>query len=116
MDKVLIFIKDIIKSIILGLIISLILILISTLGAILIKRDGAKVTLEVVRSTLFVVGGLGLIVYSAFILKRDARRSLENEKQWKERFQIINFVNVLLIVNVVILVSGVVIDNIRYYL
>ncbi|MBZ9607032.1 hypothetical protein G9F73_004190 [Clostridium estertheticum] len=116
MDKILIFIKDIIKSIILGLIISLILILISILGAILVIHGGTKVTLEIVRSTLFIVGGLGLIVYSGFILKRNARRSLRNDKQWKERFQVINFVNVLLIVNIMILISGIVIDDIRYYL
>lgn len=116
MNKILIVIKDIIKSIILGLIISLILIVISTLGAILIKNGGVKGTLEVVRSTLFIIGGLGLIVYSGFILKRDARRTLDNDKQWKEKFQVINFVNVLMIVNIMILVSGIVIDNIRYYL
>jgi hypothetical protein len=116
MDKTLILIKDIIKSIILGLIISLILILISALGAILVKHGGTKVTLEVVRSTLFIVGGLGLIVFSGFILKRGARRPLQNAEQWKEKFQIITFVNVLLIVNIAILISGVVIDNIRYYM
>lgn len=116
MDKILSFIKDVIKSIMLGIIISLVLILISTLGAILVKQGNLKITLEIVRSTLFIVGGLGLIVNSGFILKRDARRPLENNEQWKERFQAITFVNVLLIINSMILISGIVIDNIRYYL
>ncbi|MBU3145356.1 hypothetical protein [Clostridium sp. CF012] len=116
MDKFLILIKDIIKSIILGLIISLILILISTLGAILVKPGNIKGTLEVVRSALFIVAGLGLFVYSGFILKKGARRPLENAEQWKEKFQVLTFFNVLLIVNIVILSSGIVIDNIRYYM
>jgi hypothetical protein len=116
MEKILIFIKDVIKSIILGIIISLILILISALGAILVKRGNIKVTLEIVRSTLFIVGSLGLLIYAGFMLKRDARRPLENSQQWKEKFQIITFANVLLIINSLILISGVVIDNVRYYL
>ncbi len=116
MDKILTFIKDLIKSMILGIIISLVLIVISTLGAILVKRGNIKVTLEVVRSTLFIIGGFGLIVYAGFLLKRDARRPLENNEQWKEKFQVITFANVLLIINSLILISGIVIDNIRYYL
>lgn len=116
MNKVLMFTKDIAKSIALGLIISLALILISALGAILVKHGGVKATLEVVRSTLFIVGGLGLIIYSGFILKRGARRTLENNSQWKERFGVINFVNVLMITNIVIIFSGIAVDYIKFTL
>lgn len=115
-DKIFNIAKDIIKSIIVGLVISLILTVISALVFTLVKHGGTKATLETVRSTLFIVGAFGLILYSGFILKRNARRALRNEWKWKEWFQVMSFVNVLLIVNIVILSLGIVIDNIRYYM
>lgn len=116
MVKISILIKDVSKSIVLGLIISFILVVISALGAILAKHGGAKATLEVVRSALLMVGSLGLIVYAGFMLKRDARRPLENQDQWKEWFHTISFVNVFLISNIVVLISGIAVDYIEYYL
>lgn len=116
MYKILNIIKDIIKAIIVGLVISFILIVVSALGATLIKRGGTKITLEVIRSTLFIIGSLGLILFSGFILKKDARRSLRNNWKWRKQFQVINFIHVLLIIDIMILSSGIVIDNIRFYM
>lgn len=107
--------KDIIKSILVGMIVSLVLIIISGLGSILVNGIDIKGTLDIMKSTLFIIGAFGLLIFSGFILKRDSRRPLIYEKQWKEKFKVIKFQNVLMFIAIMILCFGIILDRISYY-
>lgn len=116
MNKLIYCFKDIIKSIFVGIVVSLVLILISALVSTLINGVDIKNILNTVRRTLFIVGALGLILFSGFVLKRNARRPLVYEKQWKEEFKVIKFQNVIMFIAIVILCFGIILDRIIYYL
>lgn len=116
MSKLIYCFKDIIKSILAGMIVSLVLIIISGLGSILINGMDMKILLNTIKRILFIAGALGLILFSGFVLKRDARRPLVYEKQWKEEFKVIKFQNVIMFISIVILCFGIVLDRIIYYL
>lgn len=116
MNKSLYIIKDITKSILAGVIISLALIILSGLISMIIKRGDIKSVLQIIKGTLFIIGSLGLIVSSGFILKKESRRPLDNKDSWKEQFKVLSFVKVFLIIGIIILLFGNIIDVIIFYL
>jgi len=115
MSKIMSYFKDIIKSLMVGIIVSLVLIIISGLCSILVNGNNIKNTLDIMKNTLFIIGAFGLLLFSGFILKRDSRRPLIYEKQWKEKFKIIQFQNVLMFIAIMILCFGIILDRIIYY-
>lgn len=116
MNKLIYCFRDIIKSILVGIVVSLVLVIISGLGSILINGVDMRSLLNTIKRTLFITGALGLILFSGFVLKRDVRRPLVHEKQWKEKFKVIKFQNVIMFIAIVILCFGIVLDRIIYYL
>ncbi|MEG0773962.1 hypothetical protein [Clostridium sp.] len=116
MDKIIDFIKDIMKSLTAGIIITLVLIALSGISGFLFNNGDVLITLDIIKNTLFIIGGLGLLIVAGFIAKREARRPLENKSQWKEQFKIIHFVNVIGIVDLTILCVGILIDSLIFYL
>jgi SNF family Na+-dependent transporter len=116
MDKIIDFIKDIIKSLTAGLITTLILIILSGISSFLFNHGDVLITLDVIKNTLFIIGGLGLFIVAGFVVKREARRPLENKSQWREQFKIIHFVNVIGIVDITILCVGILLDRLIFYL
>lgn len=116
MDKIIDLMKDIIKSLTVGIIASITLMVISGLFSILLNDRNLTVTLDSIKNTLFIIGGLGLFVWAGFIAKRDARRPLENKKEWKEQFKVIHFINVLGIIDITILFAGIILDKVIFYL
>lgn len=116
MDKIMYFLKDIIKSLKVGIIVSVILILSSALFGAIAKQGNIILTLDIVKNTLFFIGALGLFVFAGFTAKRESRRPLEHKNQWKEHFKVLNFVNVLMVIDITILVSGILLDRVILYM
>lgn len=112
MDKVNSFFKDLIKSSILGIIVTLIIVIITALISFIAYGINFINILGCIKGTLLFIGGIGLCLGAGFILKRDARRPLECEKEWKENFKCFNFVTFIFVLNIIILTFGIVLDNI----
>lgn len=112
MDKVNNFFKDLIKSSVLGIIVTLIIGIITAL--IVLIGDGVNLVniLGNIKAVLLFSGGIGLCLGAGFMLKRDARRPLECEKEWKETFKSFNFITFIFVVNIIILTFGIFLDNV----
>lgn len=105
---------DLFKTFRIGSYISLaIIILVSTFSVITNGYDFKKILLYA-KSALFIIGSLGLLVSSGFILKTSSRRNLENQHEWKEKFKELSFVSVILIASISILVYGTLVDFILF--
>jgi len=101
---------DLFKTFRIGSYISIvIIILVSTFSVIANGSDFKKILLYA-RSALFIIGSLGLLVSSMFILKTSSRRNLKNVDEWKEKFKEFSFVSVILIASIIILIYGILID------
>jgi len=116
MDKIMYFLKDVIKSLKVGIVVSIILILLSALFGSIAKQGDVILILDIVKNTLFFIGALGLFVFAGFTAKRESRRPLEHKDQWKEHFKVLNFVNVLMVIDITILISGILLDKIILYM
>lgn len=116
MDKIMYFLKDIIKSLRVGIIVSVTLILASALVAAVAKQGNIILILDIVKNTLFFIGSLGLFVFAGFTAKIESRRPLEHKDQWREHFKVLNFANVLIVIDITILVSGILLDKIILYM
>lgn len=115
MNKTIDYFKDIIKSLMIGIMVAFIIMVLAALISVIEKNNNIKEVLEIVKNTLFIIGAFGLLMCSGFILKREARRPLSYEDQWKEKFRVIKFQNVLMVITITILCFGIGIDRIIYY-
>ncbi len=115
MNKTIDYFKDIIKSLMIGIMVALIIMVLTALITFIVNHNNIKGVLETVKNTLFIIGAFGLLICSGFILKRDSRRPLAYEDQWKEKFRAIKFQNVLMVITVTLLCFGIGIDRIIYY-
>lgn len=105
---------DLFKTFRIGSYISIaIIILVSTFSVIANGNDFKKILLYA-RSALFIIGSLGLLVSSMFILKTNSRRNLKNQDEWKEKFKEFSFVSVIFIASIIILVYGTLIDSVLF--
>lgn len=105
------YIKDFIKSAIIGLIIGIILLIIVSSISIIFTRDLALALMNGQRTTS-IIGSLGLLLFSGFILKRGGIQELENKPSFYKHFKKFNYAIILLVISFFILVISMLIDYI----
>lgn len=86
-------------------------------GISLIVYKGKLIpSLDIVRSVSFLVAAIGLIVTSAYVMKREGSASMEERIEWKDKFKYISFRTFVATFSITILIYGCIIDYIRYAL
>lgn len=105
---------DLFKTFRIGSYISLAIIILVSTGSVIANGNDFNKILLYARAGLFIIGSLGLLVSSMFILKTNSRRNLKNQDAWKEKFKEFSFVSVILIASMIILVYGIFIDFVLF--
>ena len=115
MEKINGMIKDFIKCIIIGSCISLVIILLVGIVSFLLSKFNLMYSLQIVRSSLLIIGPLGVMVGALLILKKRDEKELEFIDQWKKKFNVFTYKIVLILVSFIIILYGGVIDWIIIY-
>lgn len=105
---------DLFKIFRIGSYISLAIIALVSIFSVIANGNDLNKILSYARSALFLIGSLGLLVSSMFILKTNSRRNLKNQDEWKEKFKEFSFVSVILIASIIMLVYGILIDFVLF--
>ena len=110
MEKINGMIKDFIKCIIVGSCISLVIILLVGIISLLLSKFNLIYSLQIVRSSLLIIGPLGVMVGALLILKKRDEKELEFLDQWKKKFHVFTYKIVLILVSFIIILYGGIID------
>ena len=103
-------IKDFIKCIIFGSVISLVITFVVGIISLLISKFNWHQSLEIVRSTLLIIGPLGMVLGALLILKKKDEKELLFIDQWKKKYNEFSYKIVLIVISCIITLYGGVID------
>lgn len=103
-------IKDFVKCIIFGSFISLVITFIVGITSLLVSKFNWQQSLQIVRSTLLIIGPLGMILGAILILKKKDEKELIFIDQWKEKYNVFSYKTVLIVISCIIILYGGVID------
>ena len=110
MKKISGLIKDFIKCIIIGSFISLVIILIVGIISLLVSKFNWQQALQSVKSTLLIIGPLGMILGAILILKKREEKELLFIDQWKNKYNIFSYKIVLIVISCIIILYGGIVD------
>ncbi len=114
MEKLRKILRDFIKCLFIGSLISIGIIILIGIISLLITKFNWINSLEIVKSTLLIIGPLGLMLGALLILKKREEKELIYIEQWKKRYNIFSYKVVLIIVSLVIVFYGGFIDWILF--
>ena len=114
MEKLRKILKDFIKCLFTGSLISIGIIILIGIISLLITKFNWIQSLQVVKSTLLIIGPLGLMLGALLILKKREEKELIYIEQWKKKFNIFSYKVVLIVVSLVIVFYGGLIDWILF--
>lgn len=104
------FIKDFIKCIIWGSFVSLVITFLFGTISLLVSKFNWQQSLEIVRSTLLIIGPLGMILGAILILKKRDEKELVFIDQWEKNYNMFSYKIVLILVSCIIILYGGAID------
>ena len=110
MKKVNELIRDFIKCIINGSAISLGIILVVGLISLLVTGFDFQKSIQVVRSTLLIIGPLGIILGAILILKNRNEEEFSFIDQWKKKYKVFSYKIVIILISFIIILYGGIID------
>ena len=116
MKKLREYLQDFVKALCCGSIIAAVTALIIFLIGLAVKLGNLTAALILLRSALFLIGGLGLFVPAGMILMKKDITKGERVKQWREHFKAMNDIGVILIVCACILAAAIAVDYAIFYL
>lgn len=102
--------KDLIKCIIVGSLISLAIILGMGIISLLVSNFNLQKSLNIIRSTLLIIGPLGMSLGAILILRKRDEKELLFIEQWKEKYSVFSYRIVLIVVSCIIILYGGFID------
>lgn len=114
MKKITEIIKDSIKCIVIGSLISLVIILAFGIISLLVSKFNLQQSLQVIKSTLLIIGPLGMILSAFLILKNREEKEFEFIEQWKKKFNVFSYKIVFILVSIIIILYGGIIDWIMF--
>lgn len=106
---------DFIKCVRLSGIIGGALIVASGLISLAVTKANMLSTLEGIRGTLFVTGSIGLILGAAFILKKKVEEEWDYIEEWKEKYHLFSFRQVIIIISALMIMYGSLVDLLVFY-
>lgn len=115
MKKVIAIFRDLMSCVKISLIIGAVLILLSGLVSLIVTKASIIYTLEGIRGTLFVVGSMGLILGAVFILKKRTEKEYDYIEEWKKKYQVFSFKQVMITISGLLIIYGSLIDLILFY-
>lgn len=109
------YIKDFIKSAIVGLIFGSILLIVVSGISIMFTKDLSQSLINGQRVTS-IIGSVGLLIFSGFMLKKGGIQELENKPSFENHFKKFNYAIILLVISFFILVVSMLIDYVIFAL
>jgi len=110
MKKISEVLKDFFKSIIVGSLISLVIVLIVGIISLLISKFNLNQSIQNVRSTLLIIGSLGIMLGALLILKKRTEKELLFKEDWQKKYNVLSYKTVLILISFIILLYGGIID------
>ncbi len=107
--------KDFIKTAIIGLIVGSIILIIVSLISLIFTQNLVDSLLNGQRATS-IIGSIGLLLFSGFMLKKGGIEKLENTPSFEKHFKKFNYAIILLFVSFFILVVSMLIDYVIFAL
>ena len=114
MKKLVEFINDFRKCFIIGTLIDLLMVFAVGIFSLIISKFNFEQTIQNIRSILLIVGSLGMILGSLLIVNKRNTKELVFIDQWKEKYRILSYKAVLIVVSCIIILYGGIIDWINY--
>ena len=114
MEKLSEVLKDFIKCLVVGSLISFGIIILIGIISLLISKFNLIYSLHVIKSTLLIIGPLGLMLGALLILKKRGEKELKYIEEWKNKYSIFSYKTVLILVSLVIVFYGSIIDWITF--
>ena len=108
-------IKDFIKCIFVGNLIALVIILVIGVISLLVSKFEVKQSLQIIRSSLLIIGPLGVILGALLILKKRDEKQFEFLGEWEKKYKVFSYRIVLVLVSFIIVLYGGIIDWIVFY-
>lgn len=114
MRKIVGFINDFIKGFIIGTLITFSIAFFVGIFSLIISKFNFEQAIQNIKSILLIVGSLGMILGGLLIINIKNRKELVFIDQWKEKYKILSYKTVLIVVSCVIVLYGGIIDWINY--
>ncbi|MBS4957064.1 MAG: hypothetical protein KHZ99_08435 [Clostridium sp.] len=114
MRKIVGFINDFIKCFIIGTLITFSIAFFVGIFSLIISKFNFEQAIQNIKSILLIVGSLGMILGGLLIINIKNRKELVFIDQWKEKYKILSYKTVLIVVSCVIVLYGGIIDWINY--
>lgn len=114
MRKTIEFMNDFKKCFIIGTLITFSIAFFVGIFSLIISKFNIEQAIQNVKSILLIVGSLGMILGAMLMISRKNRKELVFIDQWKEKYSILSYKTVLIVVSCVIVLYGGIIDWINY--
>ena len=103
-------INDFIKCMIIGTLIALGIIFVIGIISLLILKFNFIQSLQIVRSSLLIIGPLGIMLGALLILKKRDEKQMVFIGDWEKKYKVLSYRVVLILVSIVIVLYGGIID------
>lgn len=114
MRKIIEFIGDFKRCFIIGTLITFSIVFFIGIFSLIISKFNIEQSIQNIKSMLLIVGSLGMILGAILIISIKNRKELLFIEQWKEKYSILSYKTVLIVVSFVIILYGGIIDWINY--
>lgn len=105
---------DLLECIKLSSLIGCILILVSGLISVIVSKANRVSVLESIRGILFVIGSIGLIIGAMMLLKKRSEKQSDYLEDWKVKYKIISFKQMIIVSSSILIIYGCLIDWILF--
>lgn len=110
MEKLIRIIKDFIKCLFVGSCISFGIIIIVGIISLLISKFDWIQSLQIVRSSILIIGSLGIVLGALLILKKRKEKELQFKEQWQKRYSVFSYRAVIIVNSFIIILYGGAVD------
>lgn len=109
------FLHDLAVAVLAGLAVTAGLFVLFFLAGLLLNGFGLRAALVVARGGLLVTGALELFVCAGLLVWRRGGEKIHDNRQWKQRFQVVGLFPVLLVTAVMVLTAASLLDYYLYF-
>ena len=114
MRKTIEFMNDFKKCFIIGTLITFLIAFLVGIFSLIISKFNIEQAIQNVKIILLIVGSLGMILGAMLMISRKNRKEFVFIVPWKEKYRILSYKTVLIVVSCVIVLYGGIIDWINY--
>jgi uncharacterized membrane protein HdeD (DUF308 family) len=95
---------------------NLIFVLLTGIISLIVSKANLISTLGSIKTALFLIGSLGLIIGAVSIMKKSRQKELVWIEQWKKKFKVFSYRLTIIIMSIITILYGCIFDEILFKL